>query len=194
MGSQGSHALCPQFTGEEPEAQNDTCADGRGGLEPGRKASGDPCAHDSAAVGWSLVLGCTPLFHCAWRAPASTQRWARSGKGLCGGWPAGCLGTGEACQVEGQRHTLKTARFLAPIRQPSCRMLRLGATALGLVLASATCSSDPRGPRVAVSITKHKEALCRALMICSLPLSRCACESQPTKDTQSCFLKVKEVI
>lgn len=112
MGSQGSHALCPQFTGEEPEAQNDTCADGRGGLEPGRKASGDPCAHDSAAVGRSLVLGCTPLFHCAWRTPASTQRWARSGKGLCGGQPAGCLGTGEACPVEGQRHTLKTARFL----------------------------------------------------------------------------------
>ena len=47
---------------------------------------------------------------------------------------------------------------------------------------------------MAVSITKHKEALCRALMICSLPLSRCACESQPTKDTERCFLKVKEVI
>lgn len=47
---------------------------------------------------------------------------------------------------------------------------------------------------MAVSVTKHKEALCRALMICSLPLSRCACDSQPTKDTQSCFLKVKEVI
>ena len=73
-------------------------------------------------------------------------------------------------------------------------MLRLGVAALELVLASATCSSDLRGPRVAVSITKHKEALCRALMICSLPLSRCACESQPTKDTERCFLKVKEVI
>lgn len=73
-------------------------------------------------------------------------------------------------------------------------MLRLGVPALGFVLASATCSSDPRGPRVAVSITKHKEALCRALMICSLPLSRCACESQPTKDAERCFLKVKDVI
>ena len=60
MGSQGSHALRPQFTGEETEAQNDMCADGRGGLEPRRKVSGDPCARDSVAVGRSLVLGCTP--------------------------------------------------------------------------------------------------------------------------------------
>ena len=124
----------------------------------------------------------------------STQRRAYSGEGLCGGRPVGCLGTGEACRVEGQRDMLKTAGFLAPTRQPSCQTLRLGAAALGLVLASATCSSDPRGLRVAVSITKHKEALCRALMICSLPLSRCARESQPTNDTQRCFLKVKEVI
>lgn len=73
--------------------------------------------------------------------------------------------------MEDQRHTLKTAGFLAPTRQPSCWTLRLGAAALGLVLASATCSSDPRGPRVAVSITKHKEALCaHDLLASSEPL------------------------
>ena len=83
MGSQGPHALCPQFTGEETEAQNDTCADRRGGLEPRRKASGDPCAGDSAAVGWKLALGCTPLFHpplCLYRPRCGSA----VGKGFAG--------------------------------------------------------------------------------------------------------------
>lgn len=64
---------------------------------PGVRCLGTP-----VAVGRSLVLGCTPPL-CAWRTPAPTQRQARSAEGRCGGWPAGCLGTGEACLVEGQR-------------------------------------------------------------------------------------------
>ena len=84
MGSQGSHALCPQLTGEETEAQNDTCADGRGGLEPRRKASGDPCARDSAAVGRRLALGCTPLFHpplCVCIDPEAGLQWGGALRG-----------------------------------------------------------------------------------------------------------------
>ena len=100
--------LCVSSSQVETEAQNDTCADGRGGLEPGRKVSGDPCACDSVAVGWSLVLGCTPPL-CAWRTPTPTQRQARSVEGLWRGQPAGCLGTGEAFLVEGQRHMPMTA-------------------------------------------------------------------------------------
>lgn len=34
MGTQGDLVLCFQFTGEETKAQDNTCTDRRGGLEP----------------------------------------------------------------------------------------------------------------------------------------------------------------